>query len=57
VLFSVPVLWLSRQPGFRIEHVWTISVATVALQALMSFALVQREMKRRLAPTVVPASA
>jgi putative MATE family efflux protein len=57
VLFSVPVLWLSHQPGFRIEHVWTISVATVALQALMSFALVQREMKRRLASTVAPASA
>ncbi len=48
VTFALPVLWLSRQPGFRIEHVWYVSVATVALQALMSYVLVRREMVRKL---------
>ena len=52
VLFGVPVLWLSRQPGFRIEHVWTVSVVTVALQAAISYALVRREMAKRLGAMV-----
>lgn len=48
VLFCVPVLWLSHQPGFRIEQVWIVSVVTVALQAGTSYLLVRREMARRL---------
>ncbi len=48
VTFALPVLWLARQPGFRIEYVWYLSVATVWLQALLSFGLVRREMNRRL---------
>ncbi len=46
--FALPVLWLSHQPGFRIEHVWYLSVATVWLQATLSLWLVRREMNRRL---------
>ncbi len=46
--FVLPVLWISRQPGFRIEYVWYISVTTVWLQALLSYRLVRREMDRRL---------
>jgi putative MATE family efflux protein len=48
VTFALPVLWLARLPGFRIEYVWYLSVATVWLQALLSFGLVRREMDRRL---------
>jgi putative MATE family efflux protein len=46
--FVVPVLWLSHQPGFRIEQVWLVSVATVTLQAATSWWLVRREFGRRL---------
>jgi putative MATE family efflux protein len=49
VTFALPVLWLSHQPSFRLEQVWSLSVATVWLQALLSYALVRREMSRRLA--------
>ncbi len=55
VTFALPVFWLSHRPGFRIEHVWYVSVATVALQALMSYALVRREMARKLGPSVAAA--
>lgn len=48
--FALPVLWLSRQPGFRLEQVWYLSVATVALQAVISFILLRGQMKRRLDP-------
>ncbi len=52
VTYALPVVWLSRQPGFQIIQVWHLSVATVTLQALTSWLLLRREFGRRL-----PASA
>ncbi len=49
VTFAVPVVLWSRQPGFRIEYVWYLSIATVTLQALVSLLLVRRELRLRLA--------
>ena len=46
--FAAPVLWLSRQADFRIEHVWYLSVATVALQAIISLLLLRGLMRKRL---------
>ncbi|HMM65932.1 MAG TPA: MATE family efflux transporter [Dokdonella sp.] len=48
LVFAIPVLWLSRQPHFRIEHVWYVSVATVAFQAILSLLLLRGQMRRRL---------
>ena len=55
VTFAVPVLLLSRQPGFRIEHVWILSVASVLLQAVLSLVLLRGQLQRRLAPFETPA--
>ncbi|SFN04384.1 MATE family efflux transporter [Dokdonella immobilis] len=49
LIFAVPALWLSHQDGFRIEHVWYLSVATVTLQAALSWLLLRGQMRRRLA--------
>jgi putative MATE family efflux protein len=48
VIFAVPAIWMSRQPGFQLVHVWYLSVATVLVQAVTSYALLQREFRRRL---------
>jgi Na+-driven multidrug efflux pump len=48
--FVVPALWLSRQPGFQIVHVWYLSVATVLLQAGVSLALARWQLRTRLDP-------
>ena len=48
VLFAVPVYLLSLRPGFQIREVWYLSVATVAVQAMLNVALLQREFGRRL---------
>ncbi|MGH6889088.1 MAG: MATE family efflux transporter [Rhizomicrobium sp.] len=53
VSFVVPALWLSFQPVFRIETVWYVSVASVALQAAISLLLVRRELRRRLPAPVL----
>jgi putative MATE family efflux protein len=54
VTFAIPVVWLSLQPGFRIESVWYLSVATVALQAVTSLLLIRREFRRRMPATAIP---
>ena len=48
VTFVVPAFWLARQPGFTIEQVWYLSVATVALQAVISLTLLHWQLRRRL---------
>ena len=53
--FVLPVLWLSTQPHFEMVHVWYISVASVASQAVFSLWLVRRELRLRLNPAPLPA--
>jgi putative MATE family efflux protein len=56
--FVVPVLLLAQQPQFAITGVWYLSVASVTLQALLSFALLLRELRRKLgAPAPAGATA
>ncbi len=47
--FMLPAVWLSTVPGHRIDHVWMLSVASVWTQAVISFALLRRTMKAKLA--------
>jgi putative MATE family efflux protein len=48
VTFVLPAVILSTLPGFSLREVWYLSVATVTLQAITSFALLQREFRRKL---------
>jgi Na+-driven multidrug efflux pump len=47
--FALPALWLSGRAGFELRQLWTLSVATVAFQALVSAWLLKREFRQRLA--------
>jgi len=56
LFFAIPAVVLSQQPGFSIREVWYLSVATVAVQAVINLWLLQREFRRKLnfpAPAVV----
>jgi len=46
--YSLPSVWLSTWPGFRMEHVWYLSIATTTLQAALSVWLLHREFRKRL---------
>jgi putative MATE family efflux protein len=54
VSFVVPSLWLAAQPQFQLIQLWYVSVASVALQAVISLWLVRGQF-RLLAP--VPGTA
>lgn len=49
ITFGVPALWLAHQPWFELRHLWYLSVASLALQATLSFVLINRELRVRLA--------
>src|SRR4029078_1394035 len=46
--YAVPAIWLSTRPGFRIEHVCHLSIATTTLQPGLSLWLRRREFRKRL---------
>ena len=52
ITYSVPVIWMTTQPWFSLNHVWFLSVATVVLQTIISFVLVQKQMRVRLSALV-----
>ena len=49
VVFIGPALWLSTRPGFKLHHVWYLSLVSMFLQAVTSFVLLRREFARKLA--------
>jgi putative MATE family efflux protein len=59
-VFVPLAVWLSLQPTFHLDQLWWMSVATVWMQAGVSYLLMRRELKRRLVdgpPPVAPAVA
>ena len=48
VTFAFPAICIARQPWFELRHIFMLSVATVALQAVVSYVWVRREMANRL---------
>lgn len=55
ITFLVPAVVMSGLPHFTLSQVWYLSVATVTLQAVTSYTLLQRELRRKLG--AVPAAA
>jgi putative MATE family efflux protein len=58
VTFVIPAVWLTGRPWFELRHLWYVSVATVALQAALSWWMLAVQLRQRLAdaPAEVPAS-
>ena len=50
LLFAVPAVWLSSQSGFELADIWHLSVATVAMQAILSLLLLRSQLRARLGP-------
>lgn len=55
-LFVPLAVWASYASGFQLDTVWYLSVATVLVQAVTSYLLLQRQFDRRLAALAAPES-
>ena len=49
ILFALPAFIWSRQPGFKTEYLWYLSVASVTIQMAVNLLLLRREFGRKLA--------
>jgi MATE family, multidrug efflux pump len=58
-IFAIPGLWMATQPWFQLRHIFTLSVATAVLGAVVSYTWLQLEFRKRLdfTPASRPASA
>jgi Na+-driven multidrug efflux pump len=57
VLFALPAYLLSLRPGFQIREIWYLSVASVAIQAVVNIVLLHREFGRKLKFDAAPEEA
>jgi putative MATE family efflux protein len=48
LVFSLPAIWLSHQPGFTLTQLWYLSVSTTTLQMVLSLWLLRGQMKAKL---------
>jgi Na+-driven multidrug efflux pump len=48
IIVTIPLLFLARMPGFKLEWIWWLSVVAVALQMVLNLLLLRREFNRRL---------
>ena len=49
ITFAVPAWWMHNRPGFQLQHLWYLSIATVTLQAFVSVGLLHRAWKKKVA--------
>ena len=47
-LVAVPVLWLSRVPGFQLRWIWFVAVGAVVVHLIVSMVFLRREFRLRL---------
>jgi Na+-driven multidrug efflux pump len=48
-IFAPSAIWLASQPDVQLHHVWYLSLATIVLQALVSYLHVRARFKRHVA--------
>lgn len=56
VVYVVPLVWLTHQPNYQIEHVWYLSIAANVVQVIFSVTLLRKQMRLQLgSPATQPA--
>jgi Na+-driven multidrug efflux pump len=47
-VYALPAIWLTTQPGYKIEHIWYLSIAAAVTQMTVSVLLLRRQMRQQL---------
>ncbi|MET0534509.1 MAG: MATE family efflux transporter [Steroidobacter sp.] len=55
-IYAIPAIWLTTQPGYKIEHIWYLSIAAAVTQMTVSVLLLRKQMRLQLgSPVTQPA--
>lgn len=52
LVYAVPAIWLTSQAGYKLEHVWYVSVVGNLFHAALSIVWLRKQMRLRLGPGV-----
>jgi putative MATE family efflux protein len=47
-VYAVPAIWLSMQPGYKLEHIWYLSILAAVVQLTVSLVLLRKQMRLQL---------
>jgi putative MATE family efflux protein len=48
VVYALPAIWLTTQPGYKIEHIWYLSIFAAVTQMIVSVLLLRKQMRLQL---------
>ena len=48
-VYALPAVWLTSQPGYKLEHIWYLSIFAAAVQLAVSLLLLRKQMRLQLA--------
>lgn len=48
IVYALPAVWLSTQPGYKLEHIWYLSIFAAAVQLAVSLVLLRKQMRLQL---------
>jgi putative MATE family efflux protein len=52
-VYGLPAIWLTSQPGYKLEHIWYLSIAAAFTQMIVSVLLLRRQMRHQLGSPAV----
>jgi hypothetical protein len=47
-VYALPAVWLTTQPGYKIEHIWYLSIVAAVTQMTVSVLLLRKQMRLQL---------
>jgi putative MATE family efflux protein len=47
-VYALPAIWLTTQPGYKLEHIWYLSIVAAVTQMLVSVMLLRKQMRLQL---------
>jgi Na+-driven multidrug efflux pump len=48
IVYALPAIWLASQPGYKLEHIWYLSIGAAVTQMTVSLLLLRRQMRQQL---------
>jgi putative MATE family efflux protein len=52
-VYALPAIWLTTQPGYKLEHIWYLSILAAVTQMIVSVLLLRRQMRHQLGSPAV----
>ncbi|WP_129782489.1 MATE family efflux transporter [Peristeroidobacter soli] len=53
IVYAVPAIWLTSQPGYKLEHIWYLSIAATIVHVALNVLWLRKQVRLQLTPLAV----